>query len=160
VPQLEQIHTFPSQIFWLFVCFAIVYFFLSRLVVPKLSKLISAREETISSSISSAHEAHAGATKLAQDVSKKTSGIKSDAIQILSEASKQASQIYDRGIASCEADVKYQLEKAEGEILTAKKDALQDLNKQVADFVKEVVSKISGLKADKSAIEKLVNDIK
>ena len=50
LPQMD-ITTFPSQLFWLVITFAILYIFMWRVVIPKLSTTIEERKDKISNDI-------------------------------------------------------------------------------------------------------------
>jgi F-type H+-transporting ATPase subunit b len=53
MPQLD-ISTFPSQLFWLGVCFLALYFILSFVAVPKISRVLETREKTLDNKINKA----------------------------------------------------------------------------------------------------------
>lgn len=53
MPQLDTT-TFPSQLFWLLVCFVALYFILSYIALPKISKVLETREQTIEAKINKA----------------------------------------------------------------------------------------------------------
>ena len=43
MPQLEQISTFPSQIFWLVVIFAVLLVVMLRVALPRVAGLLQER---------------------------------------------------------------------------------------------------------------------
>lgn len=53
MPQLD-VTTFPSQLFWLVVCFLALYFILSFIALPKISHILEKREETLMEKINKA----------------------------------------------------------------------------------------------------------
>jgi F-type H+-transporting ATPase subunit b len=53
MPQLDT-STFASQLFWLVVCFLALYFILSYIALPKISKVLETREQTIEGKINKA----------------------------------------------------------------------------------------------------------
>ena len=56
MPQLEQIATFPSQVFWLVVCFLILFVVMWRLAVPKITDTLEARQKRIDDNLGRAIE--------------------------------------------------------------------------------------------------------
>ena len=46
MPQFD-VKAFPSQIFWLVVCFAVLYFLMAKFVLPSIGKTIESREHKI-----------------------------------------------------------------------------------------------------------------
>jgi F-type H+-transporting ATPase subunit b len=159
MPQIDQIDTFLSQIFWLFVAFGIIYFFVSRSVAPNLSKVIENRENAIKSDLNSAESLKDTAVKANSELDKKYFNAKGEAFTVISAASKDATKFYDKGIADAEAELKKHIELAEKEINLAKGNAVIELNKNIPAYVEEIVGKVSGLKADKQAVEKLIKKV-
>ena len=66
MPQLE-ISTFPSQIFWLIVSFFILYLCISRIIIPKISKVLREREQQIQQNIKESETIY----KKTEDINKK-----------------------------------------------------------------------------------------
>ena len=54
MPQLDQIWSYPSQVFWLVVSFAVLYYVLSRIALPKVSDLLQERQERIDADLEKA----------------------------------------------------------------------------------------------------------
>ena len=51
MPQLEQIHTFLSQIFWLVITFGFLYLVLWKVALPRVSSILLERQERIDDDI-------------------------------------------------------------------------------------------------------------
>ena len=45
MPQLEQIATYPSQVFWLVVTFVALFLIMWRVAVPRISDALEARQQ-------------------------------------------------------------------------------------------------------------------
>ena len=73
MPQLE-ITTFPSQIFWLIISFAILYFCISRLIIPKISRVLKERELQIEKNISESEILY----KKTEDINRKYEDLKKE----------------------------------------------------------------------------------
>ena len=50
LPQMD-ISTFPSQLFWLIITFTVLYLFMWKFVIPRLSTTIEERQDKISNDI-------------------------------------------------------------------------------------------------------------
>ena len=58
MPQIEQIaSTYASQIFWLLVTFGALYFFVGKLMVPKIQATVEARDQRIAADLQAAEAA-------------------------------------------------------------------------------------------------------
>ncbi len=159
MPQLEQINTFAAQIFWLFVCFGIVYFFVSKFAAPKLGGIIELRENTIASDVNAAESFKNDAVSINSEFEKKSAASRAEAMSIISAASKSANSLYDKGISDTEGELKKHIDASEKDINNSKDAAAAELTKNTITYVEEIVTKLSGAKAKKETIEKIVSKI-
>ncbi|MBI1243575.1 MAG: F0F1 ATP synthase subunit B' [Alphaproteobacteria bacterium] len=144
MPQLD--HTwFASQIFWLFVIFAIFYFVLSKLVLPKLGAAIEGREKRIEGDL-----ARAGSLKGESDAMIATyekalaeSRAKAQAVRAETEA-KLAKEAAAKS-AELNAALADKIKAAETRIGQARKDALSNVESLAAEIAVEAARKIAGL---------------
>ena len=60
MPQLD-VTTFPSQIFWLIVCFVILYLLMANLALPRLEKLVEDRRRHVEGDLEKASQMKAEA---------------------------------------------------------------------------------------------------
>ncbi|MFT6332378.1 MAG: F-type H+-transporting ATPase subunit b [Lentimonas sp.] len=56
MPQFEDISSFSSQIFWLLVCFGVLYFAVSTIYLPRIKEILDRRNKNIQKNNSSANE--------------------------------------------------------------------------------------------------------
>ncbi len=156
MPQLEQIHTFTSQIFWLFVCLGVVYFFLSKLAVPKLSKVIESRETAIASDVNAAEHFKNTAQQVNGEFEARTASSRADAFTITTEATKRGIALYEKNMNETDAQLKKDIEASEKEVNLAKEKAIAELNANILAYVNEIVEKVAGIKIEKAKVEKLL----
>lgn len=154
MPQISQIDSFISQIFWLFLSFGIIYFYISKIAGPKLTSVILRRQNIITSDIETAEKANEDAEKSRLEFETKLELSRKTASDIISKASDEIKQNNDVAISSLESEIKAQISKAESEISLAKKSAEESLNEQIVDFVEEILVKLSGAKIDSQVIVK------
>ena len=57
MPQFD-VKSFPSQVFWLVVCFAVLYVLMAKLVLPRIGRTIESRESKIQSDLDAAQKAN------------------------------------------------------------------------------------------------------
>src|SRR5688572_13695417 len=57
MPQFD-LTRFPSQIFWLIVSFAVLYFLMAKMVLPRIGSIIETRERKILSDLEAAQKAN------------------------------------------------------------------------------------------------------
>jgi F-type H+-transporting ATPase subunit b len=66
MPQLD-ISNFSSQIFWLIICFTILYFYLSKIIIPRIDNIISTRKNIIEEDVNQSHILQQKIDKLQQE---------------------------------------------------------------------------------------------
>lgn len=155
MPQLEQIDSFIGQIFWLFIAFGILYFFLAKYAVPRLSATEAMRDSNISGNINLAEQLKNHAKEMTEQFEKMSNSSKSESFKIISEANKNANSIYDAKMLEAEAEIKKTLEASEKEINLEKDKAFAELKAEVASFVNEVIEKVAGSTKLKPTIAKI-----
>lgn len=64
MPQLEQLYTFPSQVFWLVVTFVALFFFLRQVALPKVTEVLDARRRKIEGDLEKAAALKSDAEKV------------------------------------------------------------------------------------------------
>lgn len=66
MPQLD-ISNFSSQIFWLIICFTILYFYLSKIIIPRIDNIISSRKNIIEEDVNKTYILQQKIDKLQQE---------------------------------------------------------------------------------------------
>ncbi len=143
LPQLD-ISTWPGQIFWLVVAFAILYFALSRSLLPKIGSVIEDRRDRIADDLDEAgrlqrqaEEARARHEKALSDARAKAHVIAGDTRARLAEELGVESKAAEAAFAkkAAEADVR---------IKAATDAALANVKTVAADAASALVEKLSG----------------
>ena len=155
-PPFDQIDTFASQIFWLVVTFAVLYFVLSNVLLPKVKKAIEDRDSTIAGNIKEAaalsDQADEAVAKLEADIAK----AKAAARDTASKAKAEADARIAAETAKVEADLSVKLVKAENEIEKMRTAALANVGAVAEDVASAIVEKLTGAKADPAAVKSAV----
>ncbi len=157
MPQLEQIDTFIGQIFWLFAAFGVIYFFVSKSAAPRMDDVINQRQNIIASDIETAQKFKEEAKIAFETLDKKMQGSKSEAQSLISSSTNQATKFYNAELALAENKLKEETTSAENQILAAKNSTIEQLRKESATFVEDILNKLAGLKVDKNTLEKVLS---
>ena len=125
MPQLE-VWTFPSQIFWLIICFSILYYLLSRKALPRVSEILEARQDRIAADLDQAQrlrrEAQAALATYEQAIAK----AQDDAHRLLAEAQNRLQAEAAERQAELDRQLGAHLAEAEQRIAAAKDRALAE----------------------------------
>jgi F-type H+-transporting ATPase subunit b len=158
MPQISQTELFLSQIFWLFLSFAIVYYFIAKFAGPRLNNIISGRNNIIAGDIEVAENAKEKAEKSQVEFEESLVKARQTSSSIISEANGKAKTNYETQIKISENSLKNEISKAEQEISVAKELALESLNKASSEFVEQILIKLTGFSTNKEIIEKTLNN--
>jgi len=153
---------FASQIFWLFIAFAVLYIFFANKTLPDISSVIDNRKNHIQSDLETAQ-------KLTSEADQVQEAYHVSLVKAQDKASNELKKVEgDMNKAAEEAAEEYrarsekELKKAESKILKAQDSAMDDMNSIAAEAASAAVIKIIGGKADikkaKAIVESLNND--
>ncbi|MCB9983959.1 MAG: hypothetical protein H6861_09890 [Rhodospirillales bacterium] len=158
LPQLN-FSTYPTQIFWLFIAFIVLYFIFSKKTLPEISSTLEDRREHVEGDIDSA----ARLKEEAEDVHAAYD-------EILSEARKRASDEFANIEESIKASTNKKLsafkskaakktEATEQGLNEAKKKAIEDMHSVAAEVASAAAEKIVGISTDIDQAKTLVKNI-
>ena len=89
LPQLK-IGTWPSQLFWLVVIFAVGYVFMARVVTPRIGSVLEERRTRLDEDLTRARDASAEAAQTRADYEASLEEARSEAAEFAREAAPKA----------------------------------------------------------------------
>jgi F-type H+-transporting ATPase subunit b len=158
MPQLNP-EFWLSQIFWLTLTFGILYVFLSKIILPKISANLESRKSEIQENIEAAeNQRHKSESKLLE-YNKILSKSKLEAKNIFKDAKEKAMQDINSKKEVLNNQIDDEIKKAEQEIVLLKKTAPEKINKIAIDTSSELVQKLIGADINNSSISAIVEDL-
>lgn len=153
-------HTFPSQIFWLVVFFALLYLLMSRVALPKMGAVLEKRASTIEGDLARAQALKNETEAAVQTYEKALADARAKAQGIATETrGKMASEIEaERG--ALEKTLSAKLAEAESRISALKATAMKDVNDIAAETAAEIVSSLTGAPVSKDQAAKAIAGLK
>ncbi|PZP54976.1 MAG: hypothetical protein DI586_08295 [Micavibrio aeruginosavorus] len=159
LPQFNP-ETWASQIFWLAISFAFLYFFFSKFILPSLTATIEKRTDKIQGDIKAAENlsSRAEQIRLAYEAEFKMASGKAtaDIKAIDDEAKAKLANSLTEFRARYEAEIKT----VEQRLEDSKEAVLGDMNKLAAEIAAQAAQKIAGISADPSQADSIVQSIK
>ena len=158
LPQLDA-HTFASQIFWLIVAFATLYYLLSKRALPRVSDILEARQERIAADLDRAaarrDEAEEALRRhqavVAEAQAKAAAEIKTTQDRIAAEAAQRQAEV--------DADLARRLAEAEARIGAARDAALRQIQGVVVEVAQAAVQRLAGLKVAQKDVKAAVDRV-
>ena len=157
MPQLSQIgEIYASQLFWLAIVFALIYFGIGKAMVPRIEATIDDRRSRIEGDLAAAEGARAGAIASERTYQSGLDTARSTAAAAVAEARARATATAEARLKEGDAAMAAELATATGRIDASKTQALGEIETATADAVEQIVAKLSGVSVDRAAIESRV----
>ena len=157
MPQIDQISSiYASQLFWLVVVFALIYFGIGRAMLPRIERTIEDRDAKIKGDLAAAETARVEADAADAAYQAKLGETRHEAQAAAAKAKADAALAAEKKIKKADADIAAKVEQAEAELQTQRDEAVAGIETVAIEAAQEIVAKVSGLKVDKRAATKAV----
>lgn len=150
LPQLDA-ETYASQIFWLAVSFAILYFFMSKISLPKIAKVMHERKTKIASDL-----------KKAEIMKEEALATKTDFTSLLKDANVKSSDIINKTLEKAKQNEAKQILKLDEEFSNQQKESQErilNVSKKFQGDLLPLVQSVSVI-ASKKLIKKDISSEK
>ena len=151
MPQLD-ISNWPPQLVWLAISFALLYFVVSRLIIPRTGGVIELRKSTVADDLAAATRDKSASEKTSQAYQASLADARSKANGALLDARNQASAESDTARTKINAELAAKMVDSEKQIAAAKSKALSGIEAVAADIASSIVDKLTGTKVTKVAL--------
>ena len=158
MPQLNP-EFWISQIFWLTLTFGILYFVLSKMILPKISANLELRKSQIQENIEAADKQRNESEKKLKEYDEIILKTKIDANNIFKNARDKAIKDINLKREALDNQIDEEIKKAEKEINNLKKDAPEKINKIAIETSSIILKKVIGAEVNNSSISAIVNDL-
>ena len=138
MPQLDP-STFGSQLFWLLVCFGALYLVLSFIVVPRISKTLATRAETLESDLAAAETFRSEAETALQAYEDALAEARGRALALAQEMRAEVQAETDRQKAELDANLAEQAAAADVALMAARDADMAGLKDAAADLVGDIM---------------------
>lgn len=139
LPQLNS-DSYVSQVFWLLLCFTILYIFLSRHILPQMTEIIEKRENLIASDLERAAHFKEEADKTQEAYEQALSQAEDHAYNFLIEATEQLSSDMGEQTVQAAQTIHSSLDHAKNKIEKEKDQAILEIQASVEEFSDEIIS--------------------
>lgn len=150
MPQFD-LDNFVPQLAWLTIFFAILYFGIVKLTLPKLGRVMTAREDKVSGDLSTAEAAKAEADRIDEAYAAGIADAQGRARASLTEARVHATKAVEGRLAASAAELGAKNDAALGELAQARSKALKNIEAVAADAAADIVERLTGGRPDTDA---------
>ena len=145
MPQFEFANFLP-QMFWLAIFFAILYFGVVRLTLPKLGRVMEAREDRVSGDLSSAERAKAEADRMQAEYDAGVAEAHTAARGAIAEAQARAAASLETSLKASNATLDERAAAAQTSLDAARTRAMTEIESVSADAAGDIVEKLTGVR--------------
>lgn len=156
MPQLQQLDTFASQVFWLVLTFVALFLFLRQVALPRVTEVLDARRRKIEGDLEKAAALKADAEKALAQYQAAIAQGREQAQALLRKAGDAAQA---RAAAAQDAlgqRLAQQIKAAEERIDAARRTALANVGRVSAELAQAAAERLIGLKVDAAAAQRAV----
>jgi F-type H+-transporting ATPase subunit b len=146
LPQFRVEH-WGGQIIWLLILFAILYFLLSRVFIPRLRKVVDTRAQTIQGALEEARRVQAEADAQAQALQREIESGRAEARRLATEAQSKAQADLNARLAAEDQRLAGQVAEAETRIRSMRDRAMTNVQAIATDISQAIVQKLTGAAA-------------
>jgi F-type H+-transporting ATPase subunit b len=158
LPQFDPT-SWPSQIFWLALCFAVMYFVFSRSTLPRIGSALEARRAKIEGDMKAAEALSAEAETIKAQFELSLKQAATEASATVKQADEAAKAKLSSAVADFRSRFDAEIIKTEARLLDSSKTVLEDMNKIAAEVAAQAAEKIAGIPADHSQAESVVRSL-
>jgi F-type H+-transporting ATPase subunit b len=146
MPQLSQLSDVAlSQLFWIAIALAVIYFGVAKAMVPKIQATVDQRDAQIAGDLAAAETAKAEAEateeayRLAMDKSR------AEAMKLTAAAKQDGALATEKKVAKADAALQAKLAKAEEKMRKATDAARAEIDAVAAELAADITRKVAGI---------------
>ena len=157
MPQLNP-EFWISQIFWLILTFGILYIFLSKFILPKISENLETRKSQILENIETAGEQKEESEKKISEFDKIINQSNLDAKKYFNEARQKILEDINKKRSDVEKAIENEVKSAEDEIKNLKISSSDKIKKIAVETSSELLKELIGEEINNSSISAIVEE--
>ena len=155
LPQLDAT-TYPTQIFWLFVSFILLYVIMSKVAIPRIADVLEERQERIEDDIETADRLRGEAEAVKAEYEKAVADARSEAHALVRKAMDEIAASHATAEAEAAKKTAETTKAAEARIAEQRTEALESLKSVASEAAAEATVKLTGIKVSDAKVGKAV----
>ncbi|HEV7254800.1 MAG TPA: F0F1 ATP synthase subunit B [Mesorhizobium sp.] len=148
--------TFASQLLWLAISFGLFYWFMNRVVMPRLAGIMAARQGRIAGDLERAAAAKTEADAAVAAYEQALAEARATANRIGQEASDKAKADAEAERRQAEAALDARLQEAQASVENVKASAMANVGSIARDAAEAIVRQLTGKDVEPGAVEAAV----
>ena len=146
MPQLEFWHFLP-QVFWLAVCFAVLYLAMARIALPRIGGVLAERQRRRANDLDAAERARSEAEQAASAYEAALADARDRARQAVARAAQAGSEAAETRNRALDSELAERIDQAQQAIASARAEAMDRLVPMAAEAARLAAAKLAGIEA-------------
>ena len=159
MPQLDP-EFFISQLFWLVVFFSFLLFFLWKVSLPRIAKVIEKRQNTIDENLSFAKELQEQAQKIENKINNQINQAKQETDDQIKKTISSLQDDVASKLTVLDKDLEDKISKSEKEIMKNRDNEIKNIDKEILNITKITVSKLTNIDLSDNEINSIIKSKK
>jgi F-type H+-transporting ATPase subunit b len=151
--------TFASQLLWFAITFAVLYYVMAKVALPRLAGIIEGRRDRIAADLDTAERLKGESEDAARSYEKALGQARANASSIAETARTAAKTKADAQRAETERDLAAKLTAAEARITDIKNRALSEVGSIAGEATEQVVASLIGAKTTQDEVNAAVQSV-
>jgi F-type H+-transporting ATPase subunit b len=151
---------FPSQLLWLVISFGALYWLMSRIALPRVKSILTARQQKISTDLDAASADQAKANDAAAAYEQSLATARSNAQDLVRVAHETIAAETETKRQALEVELNRKLASIEAQIAETKRTAMANVAGIARDAAIAIVERLIGKPADPQAVERAVTSVR
>ena len=145
-----------SQLFWLLVTLAVIYFGIGKAMLPKIMSTMAARDDRIADDLAAAEAARRAADDTEEAYRARMNESRAAALKVTAAAKAESARATEARVAAADASIRGKVDEAEARLRAATDAALADIEGVAAEAAQDMVKKLAGVAVGKSEATRAV----
>ena len=158
MPQLDPTW-FASQLFWLAITFALLYFVLARLILPPLQDVVIRRQQVVDDNVSEAVGLKTEAQKAQADYERALAEARSRAQSRMGEAVQAIKANAEQKNKEMDREIEDKLSEATRRIVAKKEEMITALAPTATELTAMIVEKLTQQSPSNDTVKKILGEL-
>jgi F-type H+-transporting ATPase subunit b len=151
MPQINQLaEVLYSQLFWLLLTLAVIYFGIGRAMLPKIQATMDARDSRIAEDLAAAEAARRAADATEEAYRVRMAESRAEALKVTGAAKQESARATEGRMAEADAATRVKVDAAEARLRAAADAAVAEIENVAADAAKDIVARLAGVTVSKA----------
>ena len=159
MPQLNP-EFFVSQLFWLVVFFSFLFVFLWRVSLPRIAIVLEKRQNKIDENLSNAKKLQEEAKEIEVNINEKIKIAKKETDDQIKKIITSLENEVSSQLLTLDRDLEEKISESEKKIISNRNSQMENINDQITEITKTIVSKITDINLSDNDINKAIKSSK